>query len=548
MKIKSILLAGIMASSVAGFAQDKAPENWFNLDKSADNVDGVSTEKMYKELLQGRASQTVVVAVIDSGIDPKHEDLKDVMWVNEDEIPDNGIDDDKNGYVDDINGWNFIGGKNGDNINHETLEITRLVAHYKKKFDGKSRESLSKKEKAEYDRYKKLEAEITKKREELTEQGAGYIAFSSALKKIKSEIGKDEITLEDVKAYKSENDELMATAERIATIMGKNGMSFADLEGEIAGAADYFNGQLNYYYNIEYDPRYIVGDNYADSYEKGYGNADIQGPDALHGTHVAGIIGAVRNNEIGMKGVADNVLLMSVRAVPDGDERDKDVANAIIYAVDNGAKVINMSFGKGYSWDKEAVDKAVKYACKKDVLLVHAAGNSHLDTDKEGNFPNDRYEKKRFLRKRYPDNWIEVGALSWKGGENSVASFSNYAKENVDIFAPGHHVYSTTPDQGYQSLSGTSMASPVTAGVAAVLRSYFPTLTAKQVKEILLETATPLDRMVKKPGHEEGDALVPFSSLSKTGGVVNAYAAVQKAMLTKGKNKIKKGTTTAIRP
>ena len=254
---------------------------------------------------------------------------------------------------------------------------------------------------------------------------------------------------------------------------------------------------------------------------------------------MAGIIAAVRDNDLGIKGVANNVRIMSVRAVPDGDERDKDVANAIIYAVDNGASIINMSFGKGFSWDKEVVDKAVKYAAKKDVLLVHAAGNSSQNTDEEDNFPNDRYEKRGWFRKKMAKNWLEIGALSWKPGENAVASFSNYAKGNVDLFAPGHQINSTTPDQNYQSLSGTSMAAPVTAGVAAVLRSYFPSLTAEQVKEIMMTTVTPVTQKVKKPGHKDGDALVEFSSLSKSGGVVNAYLAVKKAMTVKGKKKVK---------
>ncbi len=544
MKIKSLFIAGFMSAGLLVTAQDAAPENWFNLDKSQDNVAGVSTEKMYKELLKDRASQTVVVAVIDSGVDPRHEDLKEVMWINRDEIPDNGIDDDKNGYVDDINGWNFIGGKNGENVNHETLEITRLVANYQKKFKGVDPSSLSKKEKKEYDRYKKLEKEINDKREEISQQGLGYIMFASAIKKIKSGIGKDEITIEDLKAFKSDDEEVAGMLPRIIDIMERQGATFAEIDSEIAGASDYFSGQLNYYYNTEYDPRSVIGDDYSNSYDRDYGNADVQGPDAMHGTHVAGIIAAVRDNGLGIKGVANNVEIMSVRAVPDGDERDKDVANAIIYAVDNGASVINMSFGKGYSWDKEAVDKAVKYAAKNDVLLVHAAGNSSLNTDEENNFPNDRYQKRGWFRKKMAKNWLEIGALSWKSGENAVASFSNYAKDNVDLFAPGYQINSTTPDQGYQALSGTSMAAPVTAGVAAVLRSYFPTLTAEQVKDILMSTTTPINQKVKKPGHKDGDELVDFSALSKSGGVVNAYKAVQKAMMTKGQKKIKASDVT----
>jgi cell wall-associated protease len=293
---------------------------------------------------------------------------------------------------------------------------------------------------------------------------------------------------------------------------------------------------VKYQYNPEFNPRAdIIKDNYADSYEKNYGNADIKGPDALHGTHVAGIIGAVRNNNLGMKGVADNVRIMGVRAVPDGDERDKDVANAIIYAVDNGATVINMSFGKSYAWDKEAVDRAVKYAQSKDVLLIHAAGNDAKSNDEgENNFPNARFKKHGWFSPKRAKNWIEVGALSWKKNEDAVADFSNYGQNNVDVFAPGVDIYSTLPESKYKNLSGTSMASPVCAGVAAVIRSYFPELTAEQVKECIEKSVVKQSYKVKKPGSEEK---VPFSSLSRTGGVVNVYSAVKLAGEMKGKKK-----------
>ena len=303
----------------------------------------------------------------------------------------------------------------------------------------------------------------------------------------------------------------------------------------LSGAIDYFTTQAEYHYNKEFDPRPIVGDDYDDPYQRDYGNNDFEGPDALHGTHVAGIIAAERNNEVGMNGVADMARIMTVRAVPDGDERDKDVAAAIVYAVDNGASIINMSFGKGYSWNKEIVDEAVKYAAKNDVLFVHAAGNSNQNNDITNNFPNDTYEKSGWFSKSSADNhWIEVGALGPALNENLPASFSNYGKEEVDLFAPGVAIYSTLPDNEYQNLQGTSMAAPVVAGVAALIRSYFPDLTAKQVKEILMESVTPIDLDVKKPGTEE---IVPFSSLSVSGGALNAHQAVKLAMETKGKKK-----------
>ena len=531
-------------SAVVCTAQNSSPENWFNLDFGTDKVSGVSTERTYAELLKGRTSETVIVAVIDSGVDAEHEDLKDIMWVNHDEIPNNGIDDDNNGYIDDIHGWNFIGGKNGKNIKEDALEIARLVRHYDKMFKNKDVSSLSKKEKKKYNTYLKLKEKIDKKQEELVQQSAGYVAFSESLKAIKKNINKAEITVEDLNTLKIDDEDVKRVATRVATIMQSEGVSFSDVNNEVQGAVDHFNNQKNYLYNPDFDPRAeIVGDNYKDPNDRDYGNNDVKGPDASHGTHVAGIIAAIRNNDVGIKGVADNVRIMSVRAVPDGDERDKDVANAIIYAVDNGASIINMSFGKSYVWDKEAVDKAVKYACKKDVLLVHAAGNDARNTNDGSNFPNDKYKKSGWFKSKYAKNWIEVGALSWKGGEDAVAGFSNYGSDQVDLFAPGHHINSTVPEQGYAKFSGTSMAAPVTAGTAALLRSYFPSLTAVQVKEILMTTVIPQVQKVKKPGSDE---LVSFSELCQTAGVVNAYSAVKKAMKTKGKKKVNKGANNKV--
>ncbi len=535
MKLNLFFLFSLLFSGSL-MAQDSAPENWFNLDYGSDKISGVSTEKTYQTLLKDRSSQTVVVAVIDSGVDYKHEDLKAVMWVNEDEIPGNGIDDDKNGYIDDIHGWNFIGGKNGKNINADALEIARLVGMYDKKFKGVDPSNLKKKEKKKYDKYLKMKKVIDDKQAELAIQSASWFALDETLSRLKKALKNDSFTAEDLKAFETTDETLSSDKEMLENILSK-GTTVADLMDQVAGAKGYFDTQMNKWYNPEFDPRAeIVGDNYKNSHERGYGNSDVKGPDAAHGTHVAGIIAAVRDNDLGIKGVADNVRIMSIRAVPDGDERDKDVANAIFYAVDNGATIINMSFGKSYVYDKGIVDKAVKYAQKHDVLLVHAAGNDGSNTDSANNFPNDKYNKSGWFKPKYCKNWLEVGALSWKGGENAVAGFSNYGKKNVDVFAPGYQINSTIPEQGYAKFSGTSMASPVTAGVAALLRSYFPTLTAGQVKAIIMGSVNPQTQKVKQPGTK---ALVPFSELCQTGGVVNVYKAVKLAEKTKGKKKVK---------
>ena len=316
--------------------------------------------------------------------------------------------------------------------------------------------------------------------------------------------------------------------------------SIDDIENDIkmgyADAKESFQNKVDYWYNPDFNSREIIGDDYSDSYEKGYGNPNVVGSHNFHGTHVAGIVGAVRGNDTGVKGIVENVQLMVLRAVPDGDEHDKDIANAILYAVDNGASVINMSFGKGQSWDKVAVDKAVKHAMKNDVLIVHAAGNEAEDNDEIQHFPVPEYKKKGLFGKKAAENWIEVGALNSDPGENSIASFSNYGKESVDIFAPGGMILSTAPDNNYQPASGTSMASPVVAGVAALIRSYFPTLTAEQVKDVIVGSASSMDTKVKMPGTGE---LVSMSELCNTGGIIDAQRAVELAAKTKGKKKIK---------
>ena len=519
--MKNLLLSLLfLAFTQFIFAQAEPPKDWFHLDQKENNYQGVSAYKAYKELLKGKKAKTIIVAVLDSGVDFKHEDLKDIIWTNPGEIPDNGIDDDHNGYIDDIHGWSFIGGKNG-NVDHEQLEITRLYKHYRDQFKETMPESLSRKQKKEYQRYLTIKKEFDKALDDAKTNLKRFEDLLDALTALQKAYGKDEFTAKDLPEMKTKNP---AAGQIVAML--KRGGSAKDLRKRLEGAYDYYAKNVSYYYNPDFDARKIVGDDYANSYEKYYGNKDCMGPDPSHGTHVAGIIAAVRNNGIGMDGIADNVKIMSVRAVPDGDERDKDVANGIIYAVDNGAKIINMSFGKPYSWDKTAVDKAVKYAVKHGVLLVHAAMNDSKNVDENIVFPNDRYDKKGLFRPRYAKSWLDVGALSWKKGEDAIATFSNYGKKNVDVFAPGVAIYSTTPDNTYSSYNGTSMATPVTAGIAAVLMGYFD-LSAKQVKKIIMQSTVPLTQKVKKT---DTHALAPMTDLCRTGGVVNLYNAVKLAM------------------
>ena len=513
---------------------------------------GISAKALYTDILKDRASSTVVVAVIDSGVDVEHEDLRENVWVNADEIPGNNIDDDGNGYIDDIHGWNFIGGPNG-NVHHDTYEATRIYGAWKYKYENANPTQLSKKEKVKYDIYLKCKEEVEQKlnnaKSSLESIENTEAVYMNSLDAIKEALDGKEPTLENLKKIDDNEDRFVGIGKTILLDMIARSEPEINIdtikhyikEG-IASDKEYYSNKVNYAYNVDFDSRKMVNDNYKDQEERYYGNNDVEGPDASHGTHVAGIIAAVRNNDIGMDGVANNVRIMSVRAVPDGDERDKDVANAIKYAVDNGAQIINMSFGKGFSWNESVVEDAIKYAEKNDVLLVHAAGNDGKNNDTSDNFPNDEYQGKGFLffkgKEKTYNNWLEVGALSYMNDAEFAAPFSNYGQEDVDIFAPGMEIYSTVPDNGYEAYQGTSMAAPVVAGVAAVLRSYFPSLTAEQVKDILMQSVTPINSEVIVPG--TSDEMLPFSSLSVSGGVVNAEKAVELAKSTEGKKKLPK--------
>ncbi len=533
MNIKQLVLLGLLAQSSVLFAHEpyrweedstkKAPTNWFNLDPDADKVPGVSTEKAYETLLKGKKSKTVIVAVIDSGVDIEHEDLNGKIWVNDQEIAGNGKDDDANGYIDDINGWNFIGNKDGKHVNEDTYELTRIYAQLTKKYEGKTENEVE--NKADFQYYQKIKRKFEEKYKEAQENLAYYqqlaeqFRFSERLLKAYLNVEESEsLKLEEVLQIKSSDERISQAQDFAARIVGA-GYSAADFKSAI----DYFESGVKYGYNMDFNPRTIVGDDADDYAQIGYGNNLVEGPDAEHGTHVAGIIAANRENDLGIKGVAADVKIMPIRAVPNGDERDKDVANAIRYAVDNGARIINMSFGKAYSPGKKYVDEAVKYAQSKGVLLVHAAGNESENLDETPNFPN----RKLAENQQNAPNWLEVGACSWKGGEQMPADFSNYGQNNVDIFAPGVAIHATTPDNNYKSLNGTSMAAPVAAGVAALIISYYPDLSAEQVKEIIMKSATDFGKeTVVMPGADEK---VQFKNLSITGGVINAYKALKLA-------------------
>lgn len=526
MKVKQHLVAlwVFFTITTSTLAQEQPPQNWFNQDALTQQVNGVSTEKAY-EYLKGRPSKTVIVAVIDSGIDIDHEDLKDVVWTNTDEIAGNGIDDDHNGFVDDVHGWNFIGGKDGHNVGPDTYEVTREYRRLQPLYENKKPSK-----KADYLYWVEVRDAYLADAEKAETQYKFYDSLQHSIGRyhqlLTAYLDVDSLTLETVKEVKSEDKVVTNAVQFMQFLLPRiQDTPIQEVIESLDGAIEHYGNQVNYSYNLEFDSRKIVGDQPNNLKEVGYGNNDViaNDTDNFHGTHVSGIIAAKRGNGIGIDGVANNVKIMAVRAVPDGDEHDKDVANAIRYAVDNGAQIINMSFGKAFSPHKAYVDAAVKYAESKGVLLVHAAGNSGANTDVAKNYPTRLLGKKKVAK-----NWIEVGASAWGKDDHLAASFSNYGKTSVDLFAPGVRIYSTTPHNSYENAQGTSMASPVTAGVAALVLSYFPELSATDLKEILMQSVRSFDGlMVIKPGTK--DEMVNFADLSVSGGIVNAYEAVKLA-------------------
>jgi len=504
---------------------DEQKKAWPHMDLIKDSVPGISVERAY-DFLKGKTPTTVIVSVNDSGIDIEHEDLNYAVWNNEDEIPNNGKDDDKNGYVDDLHGYNFLSGASGQSA-PEQLEITRLVAKLMPLYEGKTINQVA--DKVEFEKYKKMKAEVDQKYQEAKGQLEFYGTLQKNLiaadKAIQEKLGKKDYTVDEIMTLELGDDDanmgkMMMTRMLAAGLAPEEGIK------EIQGAVDHFKNQAENNYNLSFKGR-LSSDDVDNIIDRNYGNGNVIGSKEIetHGSHVAGIILAERNNGKGMNGVTNDAKLMTVRCVPDGDEYDKDVALGIRYAVDNGAKVINMSFGKSYSAHPEWVYDAIKYAESKDVLLVHAAGNDGSNIDLAENFPNDSKDKITEIA----DNVLTVGAMTYNFDEKLPATFSNYGKLNVDIFAPGYAVYSTTPNNTYDSYPGTSMASPQVAGVAALIRAYYPQLTASQVKHIIMNSGVAMNFEVMQPNEEGEPKKVLFNTLSVSGKVLNAYNAVKLA-------------------
>jgi subtilisin family serine protease len=519
---------------------NQPPRNWPYLDYQTDSIAGISLYRAY-ELLKGMPvpAMPIVVGVLDSGVDINHEDLRDVIWVNPKETPNNNTDDDKNGYIDDLNGWNFMGAKDGTTYEYDQPEITQTYVLLKAKYDKADPAKLSPTEKRQYTTYQTAKRQFLQRYQGSRTQRLAFAdtnRFWQVADQIRqklpdtttsqeairlTEIGVDSIAVAARTLLADAYDTSYGPFSRYISLIRQNWSRFRQIVGSEGAIA----------FNPDYNPRKAVSDNPADPNERYYGSPKMTIGDsqqlAVHGSHVAGIIGASRGNGRGVDGVADQVRIMPVSVVPsNGDERDKDVANGIRYAVENGAKVINMSFGKRLSPFKEQVDAAIRFAEEHDVLIVHAAGNNGENYDSLPAYPSARYENGKTAQ-----NILVVGNSTWRMGESLVSSSSNYGIQTVDLFAPGTDILSTLPNDRYASFSGTSMASPMTAGVAALLRAYFPKLTAIQVKDILMRSSYHPDIEVRKPGRS--GKKVPFSSLSRSGGLLNAYEAVKMAMSVK---------------
>lgn len=525
--------------SAQGTSKKEDPKNWHQLDKAETGYYGISLDKAY-DFVKGKKSKTVVVAVIDSGIDTLHEDLKPILWTNSKEIPGNGIDDDHNGYVDDIHGWNFIGGKDGRNVKEDSYEGARVYHHLKAKYGDKVPDPATVKpeDRAEVEMYRKAKEKI----EGTSDAPAGGVDLVF-LKRIAIALHKSDSTLQiamDKKSYTGKelddyvttDPEVVKSKSTLLGLMKANNSLDQTNKDFLDGLDQYVTGEERKEEAKTTAPKdyrgEIVKDDESNINDRYYGNNDIMAGTPFHGTHCSGIIAAVRNNGKGVDGIADNVRIMMIRAVPDGDEHDKDIANAIRYAVDNGAQIISMSFGKDFSPQKSWVDDAVKYADSKGVLLVHAAGNDNKNIDSADNFPNPVYVK----TKMRAGNFITVGASGDPSNGGITANFSNYGKNEVDVFAPGVKIYSSVPGGNtYGFASGTSMACPVVAGIAAFLLEYYPDLSARQLKYVIEKSAVQLTDKVKLPGTEQ---MVNLADISKSGGLANAYEAAKLAATIKG--------------
>jgi cell wall-associated protease len=507
---------------------------WQHKDIIKDTIAGISLDKAYQELkLLNKESDIVIVAVLDMRIHKNHEDIKDFIWTNDDEIPNNNTDDDKNGYVDDTNGWNFLGNSKGEQAYRANFEYVRILREFNKKFENKNLEEIDSIEVKNHKVYLQAKEayneEIGYVKRKIKSINYKNIRKNFLEKQLEKTYPSTKLTLENLQTLQSNDSRVEKNIKALIKLKKDSVKNISDLASE--------KRYLDIYLNIDFNERAIINDDINNINDINYGNGIIASDNSegshTHAIKVAGIIAANRNNELGIKGITNTVKIMPIAISPYGDEQDKDMALAIRYAVDNGAKVINISSSKYFSLHKEWVMDALKYADEKDVLIITSAGNEGENLDKKQNYPNDTDEKNNEILK----NFIKVGASTYELNENIVRYTSNYGKESVDIFAPGKDIYTTHPNNEYGFSSGTSFSAPMVSGIAALVRSYYPNLSASEVKTIILNSGVTINWEVNKPLTRNNKKLVPFRSLSKSGKIVNAYNALLMAEQVSKKKK-----------
>ena len=425
--------------------------------------------------MKNKKGATVIVAVIDSGIDTAQEDLSSVLWTD----PENGS-----------HGRNYIAVEKGKEDFIGMLANTKDEREYRKTLE-------------DYNLHvNRLETFMGQLRE----------SKKILEKKIKN-IGKERPSASDLKQYQPRNEDeqriIDLVMDRLPWYQGFGRLRFYEVDHLLN------LGQYHLEHGLNKEPLFEDSTGIAINADVSDDASGLVADPVVpsgHGTHASGIIAAMRNNARGINGIADHARIMMLKLFSNIREmRDEDLATALRFAVDHGAQVISMSFGKTFSLHKEAVDKAVRYAMSRNVLIVHSAGNNGMDLDVDSNsfFPSPKY-----LDGSIAPAWITVGASGYRDDSTLAAPFSNYGHKTVDVFAPGVQITSTSPHSRSASWDGTSWAGPVVAGLAALIWSYYPLLTAVQVKEIIMRT------VVKKEA---------LKNKCIGGGVVNAFDALQLA-------------------
>lgn len=507
-------------------AQDSKPENfkkhinWWMKEKN-DSLASSDILKLFNRLSPRlkTTKQKVVIAVLDADVDIYHKRFKDFLWLNKYETAKDSLDNDNNGYIDDLHGWNFLGTKkDGSSLEFTLIEETRIL----RKFSKEEITQLYKEGSIlfSYDSVKKsydnIKKSLIEKISPYKAAEAGYVFCMDTLRK----------TFQ----HKKLNLEIINTLQSKDTIVMQPCINYVKQMYEDDYPFDEFTEYLNYNrkalktcLNLNYDNRVLVGDDIYDICDSQYGSPIFSTitPKMEHGTEVSGvIINALTSIQDNYK-ISLPIKIMPSCITGNGDPTDKDTALAIRYAVDNGAKVINLSQTKSFSINKKFVDKALKYAEKKDVLIVKSAGNEGLNLDEVLRFPNDNNKK----GEEFIDNMIVVSGSTKFTNKNIFDSDYNYGKKNVDVFAPGIDISTFSPSNNYTESSGTSYSAPIVATIAALLRSYFPNLSAKQVKQILMDSGTSYNVNIPFKQKDGSEKMIPFSELSKSGKVVNAYNA-----------------------